>query len=209
MAQANDSVLVTPGTGATIATHLVNGKEHQAVALVDERGHIYGTVPTWVLATGFGANVAAARTTHFDIFNAVGSGVVLEVCGIYIIPALVAVTGVGLTWEILRTTAVGTGGTPLTPRSRDTANAALPAQVTARSKPTGGATSGDLLGYANGTSEETIPYASLASILNHVKAGVPGLSQSIILREGQGLKVDQVTNSAVGTTDVELVFCVR
>lgn len=202
MTQANDSILVTPGTGATVATHLVGGKEHQVVMVADADGHIRGTAEKFIVATGNSANVAAARTTHFDLFNASGSGKVIEVTGLFIIPTLAAVTGDGLTWEIIKTSAVGTGGTTLTPRAADSNSAALPAQITALSKPTGGATTNFVLTYPNTSSEETTPYAGMASILNH-------LPEPIILREGEGLKLDQTTNSSIGSTNVQVVFNVK
>lgn len=210
MTTANDSVLVSPsGTGATIATHLANSKEHQVMMLAEPNGQLWGDLDTWIASTGNTAHVAAARTTLFDLFNASGSGVLLKVRGLYIIPALVAVTGVGQTYESIRTSAVGTGGTTITPVRCDTNDAALPGQVTARTKPTGGATTDTTLLFHNGTSEETIPYASLASILNHVPlAGTP-YAKPIVLREGQGLKVDQTTNSSVGNVNVVAVFTVE
>lgn len=208
MAQANDSVLVTPGSGATIATHLVNSKEHQLMMVSDAFGHIHGTQETWVVQTGNSANVAAARTTHFDLFNASGSGKKLRVRGVFIIPTLAAVTGVGLTWELIRSSAVGTGGSTLTPQPRNSANTALPAQVTARSKPTGGATTSITWQAVNASSEETTPYAGMASQLNHVASwDIPDI-QPIVLNEGEGLKVDQTTNSSVGSTNIVIVFTV-
>lgn len=209
MAQANDSITVTPGSGATVATHLASGKEHQVVVLADSAGHLQGTLPTWVLATGLQANVNAARTTHVDLYNATGSGVLLVVHGIFLVPSLAAVTGVGLTWEVIRTTTVGTGGTTLTPRPMDTTNAALPAQVTARSKPTGGATTNYVLLYPSSSSEETSPYAGQASTLNHLGIIGDDWLQELVIREGEGLKVDQTTSSSVGSTNVVLVFTVE
>lgn len=208
MALPGDSITVTPGAGATVATEQVSSKEYQVMMEADRSGHIKGSKPTWTVASQNSANVAAARTTHFDLFNASGSGVVLRVLGVYIIPTLAAVTGVGLTWEIIRTSAVGTGGTTRTPVKFDTGNASLPAGVTARSKPTGGATSGDTLYYPNGSSEETSPYAGMASILNHLPQVGPD-AQALVLREGEGLKVDQTTNSSVGSTNVVVVFTVE
>lgn len=161
-------------------------------------------LPAWVVSTGNQVNVAAARTTHFDLFNAVGSGKILRVLGVYIIPTLVAVVGVGLTWEVIRTSAVGTGGVARAPVPFDSANLALPAQITARGKPTGGATTAITWLNVNASSEETVPYASLASQLNHVPA-----DQELVLREGEGLKVDQTTNSAIGSTNVVTVFTVE
>lgn len=211
MSLANDSILVTPGSGATVATHTAASKEHQVVIPADETGTLYGSKDTWIASTQNTAHVAAARTTLVDLFNATGSGKILRVVGLYIIPTLTAVTGVGVTYETIRTSAVGTGGTTLTPVPYDSAQAALPAGVTARVKPTGGATTSITWLYHNGTSEETNPYASLASVLNHIPlAGRLGPHQNgLVLREGQGIKVDQTTNSAVGSVNVVLVFTVE
>lgn len=208
MTAPNDSILVTPGSGATVATHLKNSKEHQVVMLADAFGDLHGTEETWVVQTGNSANVAAARTTHLDLFNDSGSGKKLRIKGIFLHPTLTAVTGVGLTWELIRTSAVGTGGSTLTPQPFDSSNTALPAQVTARSKPTGGATTSITWYGINSSSEETLPYGSLASILNHVKCWDRLDTQDIVLNEGQGLKVDQTTNSAVGSTNIVIVFTV-
>ena len=205
MALPNDSVAITPGSGTTIASHLISGKEYQTVIVADADGHLQGGRPTWVASTQNSANVAAARTTFVDLFNATGSGVKLHVCGIYVIPTLVAVTGVGLTWEIIRTSAVGTGGTTVTPRAFDTNNTALPAQVTARTKPTGGATTESTLLYINSSSEETSFYAGTASSLNHIPQ-IVHKSECIVLNEGEGVKVDQTTSSSVGSTNVVIVF---
>lgn len=206
MSLANDSILVTPGSGATVATHAAGGKEHQVVSLADELGHIAGTVPTWDVATGNTIHVAAARTTLFDLFNASGSARILKVWAVYVIPAQVAVSGVGLTYEIIKTSAVGTGGSALTPRARDSQNTALPATVTSRVKPTGGAATAHVIAFVNGSSEETSPYAAMASVLNHVPMPAGAPVQPILLREGEGLKVDQTTSSNVGNVNIAVVF---
>jgi hypothetical protein len=205
MAQAGDSILVTPGSGATVATETWNSKEHQAVVLVGEGGHRYGTAPTYIYSTGNSANVAAARTTHADLFNASGSGVLVYVWAVYIIPTLAAVTGVGLTWELAWSSTVGTGGTTKAATLMDQNNAAVSANVTCRSKPTGGSTIGSVISFPNGTSEETLAMAAMASILNNVPgAGIPPL-QPVVIREGQGIKVDQTTSSNVGSTNIVIV----
>lgn len=171
---------------------------------------VLGATPTWTVATQNQVNVAAARTTHFDIFNDAGSGKVLRVIGVYIIPTLVAVVGIGLTWEIIRTSTVGTGGAALTPVPFDSANIALPAEITARSKPAGGATTSITWFYPNASSEETDPYASLASWLNHIASADSHFSeaQPLVLHEGEGLKVDQTTNSNIGSTNIVIVFTI-
>lgn len=206
MTTANDSHV---SGSTTFATHLKGSKEYPVGMMADKSGHILGTVPTWVAAAKGLTNVAAARTTHLDLFNATGSGVVLSVHGIFIIPSLVAVTGVGLTWEIIRTSAEGTGGTTVTPYPMDTANTSLPAGVTCRSKPTGGATTNYVLLYPNTSSEETSPYAGMASTLNHLGVIGDPVLQEVVLREGEGIKIDQTTNSSVGTTTLVVVFTVE
>jgi hypothetical protein len=208
MTQANDSILVTPGSGATVATHLINSKEHQLVLLAGGAGHVYGSKDTYIAYTGNTAHVAAARTALLDIFNATGSGKIVEVVGIFIIPAQTAVAGIGQTYELVRTTAVGTGGTTLTPAGFDANNIAIPAQVTVRTKPTGGATAGTTLALVNGSSEETSPYAAMASQLNHVPmANVHGPNQNgIVIRENTGLRIDQTTNSSIGNVNVMVCF---
>lgn len=209
MTLSNDSITVTPGSGATVATHAAGGKEHQVVVPASSSGHLAGTQPTWVVSTNNTAHVAATRTTLIDLFNAAGSGVVLKVCGVYILPTLTAVAGTGLTYEVIRTSAVGTGGTAATPAAFDSDNTPLPAGVTARTKPAGGATTAATLLFVNGSSEETLPYASLASQLNHIPRCGRGDSQDLVLREGQGLKVDQTTSSNIGSVNVVIVFMVE
>ena len=208
MSLANDSILVTPGSGATVATELISGKEHQVVLLADKSGHMLNSKDTYIVFTGNTVHVAAARTTLFDIFNATGSGKIMRVVGLYVIPALAAVTGVGQTYEVIRTSAVGTGGTTLTPQKFDSADANLPAQVTARIKATGGATASATLQLLNGSSEETTAYASMASTLNHVPmGGTLGAGETgWVIRENEGLKIDQTTNSAVGNVNIQIVF---
>lgn len=207
MSTANDSILVTPGSGATVATHLVNSKEHQVVMLSTESGLIYGSEQVYIYTMTGLTNVAAARTTHFDLFNATGSGVVVELYGVYIIPALVAVTGVGLTWELAWSSSVGSGGTTITATKADQSNASVSGSVTARSKPTSGASIGSVIQYINSSSEETNPYSGMASILNHLDwcGGGAGPLQPITIRENQGIKIDQTTSSSVGTTTLTIV----
>lgn len=209
MPRANDSIAVTPGAGESVATHLVASKKLQLFVPADESGYIQRTKPTWVASTGNTAHVAAARTTLVDLFNAPGSGVTLKVQAVLIIPALAAVSGVGQTYEIIRTSSVGSGGTGITPATFDSANSALPSQVTAGTKPTGGAATAATLLYVNGSSEETNAYAALASQLNHVAGWNLNECQPLVLREGEGLKVDQTTNSNIGNVNVVLVFTVE
>ena len=94
MAQANDSVLVTPGAGATIATHAIGGKEHQAVVQVDGDGQILGTIATYLYSTP--AVAVGASKLYLDLFNASGSGKVIDVRGIWPV-YIIGVTAIELT----------------------------------------------------------------------------------------------------------------
>lgn len=195
MTVANDSVLVTPGSGATIATHLVNSKEHQVVMVANANGHLQDTLETWYFWSTFDAG--AQNEVLIDIFNATGSGKVLKVRKLFIQHNFATVVGVGHQFDVFRTSSVGTGGTGLTARPADPGNPALPSQVTARHAATGGAaTSGGVLFSIGTTPEETFPTVGLLPMINWIPEG-PTI-QEIVVPENQGLKVVQITNSTVG-----------
>lgn len=212
MTQANDSILVTPGSGATVATHLAASKEHQVVMVADADGHIQKTNPVYRLIVP--ASAVGANKVHADIFNATGSGLVLKVLSAKVLPDIdTAVTGVvSAEVALTRTTAVGTGGTAATLDSTsltaptivelDTSNPALHANITARAAPAGGATAGALLGLRHVFTEETNAGAALAALLGaeFVTCG------PVIVREGQGLRFVQGAVASVGTLNFEITF---
>lgn len=209
MTTAPNQVSVNTGSGADLASKSVSSKDLLIGIQADADGHMAHTSDVFYVATGNTAHVAAARTTLFDLFNADAS-LKVDILGVYIIPAQTAVAGIGQTYEIIRTSAVGTGGTTLTPGKIDSAQSALDSDITARTKPTGGATTdatNPLTIYCNGSSEETTPYAGMASRLNHVAS----LSENILgkpirLNQNEGIKVDQTTSSSVGNVNVAVVF---
>lgn len=220
MAQANDSILVTPGTGATVATELIAGKEHQVVVLSDSSGHLHGTLPTYNYMTPSAA--AGASKLYCDLFNAVGSGKVIDIRGIWIIPDTdVAVVGaVAIRIDLYRTSAVGTGGTAASYKSAtpdvtggnicpmDTLNAALPAQITARWLPAGGATISEwiIANYIMGEEASTsMSYITqFQNILPQLTVG-----QKFALREGQGLLLKQGTVASAGSLSFLIAFTVE
>jgi hypothetical protein len=216
MTTANDSILVTPGTGATVATHLLSSKEYQAVVLANGMtGHIAGTELCYWYDLAEQVHVAAASTVHWDLFNA-DAALLVRVLGIYQRPSIItAVTGVATNWSLDRTTAVGTGGSAQTARLADLSQTALSASITCRSKPTGGATSGAALRTYTIHSEET----NAASQMMHMMmaGGVANIlppmlackEHGLVLRNGQGVKCTQTTNSAAGNTGWCLCFTVE
>lgn len=201
MTQANDSVLVTPGSGATVATHSPgDGKEYQVVMLADESGHLQQTLPTYSFFIK--AQAGAANKVHFDLFNATGSGKILELRGLWISPAIsgTAVTGtISPDFDLYRTSAAGTGGTTMPYKGAtfpnlsplDTTNAALPAQITMRAAPTAGATSAEALFSSYVTQEESQAGAQLGQWFNVLPETAYG--QRYTAREAQGFKLTQIT----------------
>lgn len=138
MSLPNDSILVTPGTGATVATQLVSDKEYQVIMEADSDGHIIGSKEGWILYATPQTN--AASRSVVDLFNADATGALVRIRGIWIVPTMTSITGVQIGFDINKTSAVGTGGTALTARPLDSNFAALDAEITARRDATGGAT---------------------------------------------------------------------
>jgi hypothetical protein len=214
MTQANDSVLVTPGSGTAIATHLANSKEHQVTMLADASGHIFGTLPVYNWLIPSQVHVSTANTVHWDMFNA-DATLICRVCSIRQIPNITtAVTGVVVDWLLERTTSVGTGGTSLTAWLPDLSQTALDSDITARSKPTGGASASiDLFTYAL-SSEDSDPSTVQVAMNGGVELvpqpilpiyGGPG----IVLRQNQGIRCVQVTSSSAGNTGWLISFTVE
>lgn len=214
MALPNDSILVTPGSGATVATHLVSTKEYQVIMQADSTGHIIGSRATYIYTIPSQVHVAVSDTVHWDLFNAHAS-LLVRVCSIRQIPNIVtAVTGIAFAWKLARTTAVGTGGSALTAWLPDLSQAALDAAITARSKPTGGATESTILSNYSLHSEETNAGTIILTSMGGLQLVPNGLSTSnnesgILLRQNQGLRCVQITSSAAGNTGWQISFTVE
>lgn len=220
MSQANDSILVTPGTGATVATELIAGKEHQVIIQADSSGHLLGSLPTYLYTTP--AAAVGASKLYFDMFNATGSAKIIDVRGIWIVPKTdVAVVGaLGIRIDLYRTSAVGTGGTAHSYKSAtpdvgggnitpmDTGNAALPAQITARWLPTGGATISEWMITTYSLGEET---ATSMAFISQYQNILPELTfgQRLTIRENQGILLKQGTVAATGSIAFLVAFTVE
>ena len=168
--------------------------------------------------TMFSSGVTMANNTAIlDLFNAVGSGKIIRVLEVFAYQRdTAAVTGIVAPVEVYRTSAVGTGGTALTSGVFDTTDASLPAQITARTGPTGGAnmTGGMIGGGRLGTEEGALgtgaptsfPWFESQSAL-YVN---PGLStrKRLVLREGEGLRCQWgvVSGTAAGLAACGVTF---
>ena len=219
MALANDSLTVTPGSGATLSTHLISGKEHQVIMLADAFGHLLGTKETysWVVPS---AAVGASKL-FMDLFNTSGSGKILRLLAVLpIVDTDVAVVGaLGIAVNLYRTSAVGTGGTVAAYKSAtldvaggtiwpaDSANAALPAQVTARHLPTGGATISGWVAQRYVAGEETATsQAYVAQGRLNLLATHDSSQQLLTLREGEGILLKQGAIAATGQIAFNIIF---
>ena len=216
MALPNDSVAITAGSGTTIATHLVSSKEYQTVMTADADGHIRGSLPAWSLVIP--SSAVGASKIYFDLFNNQAS-TVLRLRKLFAVVATdVAVSGtLGVRVDVMRTSAVGTGGTAAVGPTSSSKTAAafwpftpgnsLPAGVTARTVPTGGATDQAWLFPSYLFTEETNVSTQVTQFFNLL----PELSteQSIELPQGNGLKVVQGSVASVGNIGFLVVFTIE
>ena len=150
-------------------------------------------------------------TVHWDLFNADAVRLV-RVVSIKQIPDIVtAVTGIAVAWKLARTTAVGTGGTAQTAWVPDLSQTTLDTDVTCRSKPTAGATEVVILSnyaiHSEETNAGTIILASLGGLELVPRPGsADEYRHGILLRQNQGLRCAQITNSAEGNTGWLITF---
>jgi hypothetical protein len=185
--------------------------------LADSLGHIATSRNVYVYRIAEQVHVAAASTIHFDLFNA-DATLLVRVVGIHQLPGIItAVTGVATNWTMQRTTSVGTGGSAQTAWLPDTSQTALDADITCRSKPTGGAAAGtQLLSYTvhseeTNASSQMMHVMMLGGVANLVPQALcmPGMEKGIVLRQNQGISITQTTNSSAGNTGWLIVFTVE
>lgn len=194
MALPNDSIDVTPGTGATVATHLASSKEYQVVMLANPAGHIIGSVPTY--SAWSGAVTAAANVPYLHVFNATGSGKIVKMRKVFIQPSQAVNALAAQTWRVAKTSAVGTtGNTAITIQKADSADAAVPAQITAARSYTAGGTQAFTYFEIPISVEETLPSVGLVPYFN-ILPNDGDLVSDYVLREGEGLVVQNITGGS-------------
>ena len=204
MALANDSFQLTPdGSGVLLPTHLISGKEYVVWMNAGVAGHVYGSSPTYFAHFDYD-NADATAHDIFDFWN--GSSNLVRVAGIWcILRQDVAITyGSGGNVEkparvdYFKTSAVGTGGTAFTYNGtsgttcvpKDTTNAALPAGISGRATPTGGATVGSFLFFSTFRLNTTSPLTGLTQWQNLLPINERG-EQQIWLNANEGIKARQ------------------
>ena len=160
-----------------------------------------------------------ANKVYLDLFNASGSGKTLKVLSAFAFPNLdTAVTGtLGVRLHLTRTTAIGTGGAGVTAEETNLANGslsklnpgspALPAGITARIGPTGGATAGAILSLRQVFTEETNAGSAIAAALGAEFIRNEGAEASV--PEGTGLRFVQGAVASVGSIAFEITFALE
>lgn len=154
-------------------------------------------LPTYYIQTAARANTTSA-VTFLDIFNASGSGQVIIIKKLFVQVHYAAVTGAVNLFSVNRTSTVGTGGTAITPRSADSADVALHANVTARHASTGGATQTFTFFTVPLTAEETQPGSAFSWAFNICAEG--NETKDIYCREGEGISVTVPAQTASSGT---------
>lgn len=152
-----------------------------------------------VIPTG----AVGANKVFFDMFNTDTANTVMvhdiraEIVGSV---AVVGVLAVDLTTR--RTSAIGTGGAVATPTKFDTQLPNLPAGITVRAAPAGGATAAGDIAFASLFTEETGPGTYLSSLLNLL----PGI---VTLRANEGISVVQGAVASVGNVAFVVTFSIE
>ncbi len=199
MALPNDSIAITPGSGAVVAGNTIGGKIYQVVIPAGPNGHLTDSAPSYIAWANDVTCDNAANVSHFSILNTEASSIV-QVHKLFAVNlGITAITGIMLRFDVTRITA-HSGGTAITPEKIDSSNANLPAGVTCLTKAT--VTEGNrLFGYATtndeiGTTGNIVAGSVLLQGLNLVFES-PRI-QDITLRQNQGLHIKQVTATSVG-----------
>lgn len=225
---ADNTTLPAGVGGDSIATDDIGGVKFQRVKLIHgadgvNAGDVAETNPLPVAIRSdspaymafFPAAAVGANKVFLDIFNATGSGKIIKVKSVRAIKdGSVAVTGVlSVKLHVTRTTTVGTGGTAAVLEGtsltvpaiskHDTTNAAVPAQITARAAPAGGATGGAVFAERHIFSEETN-----ASTYDRVEFLTPeGVDiQALKIRENEGIRIVQGAIASVGNIGFSITF---
>lgn len=204
MTVANDSILVTPGTGATVATHLVGSKEHQVVMLADAAGQLIDDPVNVYVASTLAAAKSAGRV-YLSINNADAS-LVVDVLGVWAAQeATAAVTGLVRGYRLGRHNSGHTAGTSNGWQRLDTTTAALDADITVRSVGVSCSVVGENLAAVGIGEEETgAGGAQRHWLWNWKIEGVP-----VVLRQNEGLALYQDGTAGTGLLSAGIIFRVR
>lgn len=213
MALVNDSVAVTPGSGATIASHSPGGSnttEYQVMMAAGPTGHLLGTRPHYGLAIP-PLDCGVAHNYLWEFFNAPSSGLTVSIEGIYSVPCTRQARSVvlGTQVDFFRTTAVSSGGSfgafeasnsTMTANffRFDTNDASLSSHISCKTEMTSITTGTRLFDFTSNTSSLVQP-AYLLQGINLVPGGYQQDSQALTVRPGTGIACRQGPIASLGS----------
>jgi hypothetical protein len=204
MAQANDSVIITPGSGATIATHAAASKEHQVVMLADANGYLLSDPEGIYVASGL-AMAKSASKNFLSLFVTAATGTIVDILGVWLSQeATAAVTGLIRGYRLFRITGAPTGGTVVTPTKLRTAGGAALTNVVVRKDNLTATPSGDALATMSTYEEETGGGIGKQWLFSHKELGQP-----IELVAGEGIVIQQDATAGTGVLSAGIAFRVR
>lgn len=200
MAQANDSILVTPGSGATVATEMINSKEHQVIVRADAYGHIIGARDTFVFSAA--AMAKSASKNYMTLWNGDGALFAELVYAQVNQELTVAVTGLVRGVRLHRITAAPSAGTTLTAVKLRTAGTALDADIVGRKDGVTATAVGDPVGIAGVGEEET----GAAGAAPHILYSELLYGEPLILAPSEGCVILQDSTAGTGLLSALMVF---
>ena len=209
MTLANDSIKVTPGSGATVATYSPGSgsTEYQIVTIADATGHLVESKPTYLLSIPGLDN--AANRYHWEVFNG-SSSMTVVVRAIFPVPRTdTAATGtLSSRYDFFRTTALSSGGTAHNFESSSTLSANFARVDTTDPTLVGSGlscktvltsiTTGSWLWTSYVFPEETNPSAVLIQGINLIPQRTWG--KEFVLRPSEGIAIRQGTVASVNQT---------
>ena len=201
MALPNDSIAITPGSGATLAAHTIGGKVYQVVIPAGPNGHLSDSAETWVAWANNVSFDNAANVSHFSILNGNTDGKIVQIHKLFVVPLnLTAITGIMIRFDVMRITA-HSGGTGITPEKLDSANGSLATGIDLQTKATSVTEGNRLFGFAMTNDEVGATGAVIAGSVAFQALNLffesPRI-QEFTLRQGEGIHVKQVTATSVG-----------
>jgi len=203
--------------GMTLQNRKLDAYDRQRPTYVDDRGRamINPGLDGDVYCFFVPPQAAGANKVHLDLFNASTNRDVEVVSVQPIMSGAVAVVGtLAVDLYLTRTTAVGTGGTAATAEGTalnaaavaklDPDSPALPATITMRAAPAGGATAGAVLAFDSVFPEET----NTATYFRNNLIKDNWLGTRLIVPPSSGIRVVQGAVASVGNVGFLVLFSV-
>lgn len=172
-----------------------------------------GAAPTYYVWVN---DIVLAASKHWlTIANLTGSGKIVKVRKLFLQNlALAAVTGVAIRLDLFKCASANvSAGTAVTSEAMDSADGAVPAQsaVKISTGSTVSANGARLFAYATNNDEVG---ATNAFPTSHIQAGLNLIAdgnevKEIVLREGEGVTLQQITSSVIGTFGVLAVITIE